>query len=153
MEKSILTIALLFAIFGAVWSQTAGYKPLGADLETYYNENFIRNKKAYIGRSVADLLNDLEVSVGSFIVVPNYNNPDYGNEFRFSNLDINTTSAVIHRNSGQKLLLLYVKFSPQIKYPTTGFIREFRGKPLTREQYAEFAKYKIVDIEVSIFPR
>ncbi len=148
MKKSILIIAL-FAVFGSLAAQTSKED---AKLDARINK-FMQNKDTYIGKSVADLLNSLEMSIGSFIVVPNYNNPDYGNEFRFSNLDVNTTSTIIHNNSGQRLVLVYVKFSPQIKYPTTGFIRDFRGKSLVRQQYAAFSEYKVVDIEVSIFPR
>ncbi len=155
MKKIMILIGIFVAAACSLsaQSQTEGYKPLTADTTAYYQDNFVKNKQSYIGRSVADLLNDLQVPVGSFVVVPNYNNPDYGNEFRFSNLDVNTTSTVIYNNRGKKLYMLYVRFSPQIKYPTAGFIRENREKPLVREQYAEFAKYRIVDVEVSIFPR
>lgn len=146
--KRLLAIAMwLCFITVNIWAQDA----------TQLKTTFVTNKANYIGKTVTELLQDWPLPVNSFVVVPNYNNPDYGNEFRFSNQDVNTTSGIIHQNAvigdSGNLYMLYVKFSPQIKYPTTGFIKENKGKAITPAQYAEFSQYKVVDIRFSDFPR
>jgi len=156
--KKIIIISILLSVCGNISAQqTDGYKPLAADTVAYYAGNFGDDrtplpKKKYIGKPVADLLRDLEVPVGSFVLVPDYSNPNYASEFRFSNRDVNTTSTII-RNNNSSLYMLYVRFTPAIKYPTEGFMKENKEKALTPAQYAEFEQYTIVDIDVSTFPR
>lgn len=144
MKQLILSISFFLSVI--CMAQDA------AQLKT----QFVTNKANYIGKTVAELLQVWPLSINSFVVVPNYNNPDYGNEFRFSNHDLNTTSGIIRANAeigSGKLYMLYVKFSPQLKYPTTGFIKDNKGKALTPAQYVEFSKYKVEDIVFSVFPR
>jgi len=131
----------MLSIFGAVSAQTAATM-----------KNFEKNKENYIGRPVSDLLKDLPMQIKSFIIIPNYDNPNYGNEFRFSSHFTGETSTLIRANN-RPLFLVYVRFSPQIKFPLSGFMNEYKGQDIYREHYAEFEQYRIVDISVSTFPR
>jgi hypothetical protein len=156
MKNLIVTIAIMLAASASTVpgaAQTAKYVPKNYTVLPLANSNL----NSYIGKSVAELLNDYGDSIASFVLNPNYNNPEYADEFRFSNMGVNETSTVLRNNANPfgsgKLHLLYVQFKPQIKYPTEGFIRENREKPLSRTQYAEFAKYKITGIIFSVFPR
>jgi hypothetical protein len=157
--KKLFIIASVF-LLASLSMQAQAYRALstfGTDTAAYYTYNFVSYRANFEGKSVAELLKALEVPVGSFVINPSYGNPEYANEFRFSNKDVNTTSTFITDNSnaagGGKLYILYVQFKPQIKYPTTGFIHDNQEKALSPDQYDEFAKYKIMSIEVGIFPR
>lgn len=141
----------------SIWLCFITASVLAQDLGVQLRRMFVTEKANYIGKTVAELLQAWPLPVNSFVVVPNYNIPDYGNEFRFSNQDLNTTSSIIDKNAvigdSGNLYMLYVKFYPQIKYPTTGFIKDNKGKAIVNTQYEEFSKYKVVDIRFSAFPR
>jgi hypothetical protein len=152
--KKIIIISFLLSVFGNILAEKSEkYVPLGTqykatDAISYISTNCNSYGSQYKGRSVAEFLREMEVPVGFLTLIPNYYNSNYGNEFRFSSEDANTTSSILrHQNSN--LYVIYVRFTPEIKFPTTGFIREKLGKAIKPEDFEEFEQYTIVDMTAS----
>ena len=163
--KKIIIISLLLSVFSSIYAQKSEkYTPLGeiyaADTLNYVCRNFDTFASQYKGRTVADFLQEMEVPAGFLTLIPNYYNSNYGNEFRFSSKDPNTTSSIIRNSQNSptgniirlgdsNLYIIYVRFTPEIKYPTTDFIRENLGKAIKPEDFDKFEQYTIVDMTAS----